>query len=1411
MNYQLYNSSFQRNLRSFLIGILLICFYAVPNILFAAGACSPYIGQATLNEFFKDQANQSNDPDDFAEVKILNSTIPLSTYGNWKIKICERSTAASNNDEDGCSTSISLSTFTNTTIPWLVLKGAGQPTELGQYINLKTGFDATLVDDNDDLIDYISVDGYTAAYTGFTCALSNLLYDYTASSPGASDKTIFRSPDGTGVWDSAPSATAPPTEDSTNDPLPPPPSGETYPYVTINDVSLSTPGTALFTISLTNATGTLKTFSQAVSVTYYTQDGTATAADNDYTAVPIGSPQTATIAAGQSTTTITINSPNSTDADAGEYFYVVLQAVQNSAANGGKPNASISKHYGTATLNGPVAEWNFDVCTISAPFDIKDTSGNNLHASPINGVATASGKVCSALSLDGINDYAEIADNANLDISDKLTVMAWIRPDRIPSSGLMTILSKDENYEFHINSAGNINWWWNNSSGATREFNSSVTVPINVWTHVAIVYEPGNQRIIINGVESGTRTYNETLRTNNDPLHIGGDQLFAGRYFDGLIDEVKVYRRALSTAEINSYYNNPNPGNRVCPTCVTPTCDTFRDEFSTQSYSRQDGTVNWTTNWIESGDNNNPSNGDVEINSGELQLEGDGASPSIEREANLAGYDNATLTFNYRTSGNWESSDNLRIYFSNNGGTSWTLQDTISNDQPSNTYSASIAAANLTSNFRIRFVEGANQASEIFHIDNVQINACKTSALHHLRITHDGTALTCQPESVTVTACANAACTAPHYTSNVVVTLTPSGWVGGDTQTITSGSSTFQLRKSTTGVVALGASSTNPVTSDTPSPSVSCLNTATSSTSCNIEFFDSGFIYTVPTQTSCATSNSITVQAVRLDATTQTCAPAFQNVSRNLKVWAAYSNPIPASITGTPAVTLVNGNGTYTLPATEPGTANVNMSFAASADETFTVNYPDAGQLTLNMKYEGSATNSDTGLTMLGANTYVTKPHSYFLQAVYDNAGTEVALNNATTSGAPSWKASDNFRLRLRGQCQSGTVTQNYTPTNAQMFVELTQPATGGTQHNLTIDGTNFISSYSGSPTWHDISGKFTSGSITSAANNYANAAFHEVGVLNLHVRDTQYITAGITIPEQTLTVGRFTPHHFDTTLIHGCDSTATDFTYSGQPFSVTATARNNVTPTPEITRNYTGALAKNTDFSNAGVTTNFVTGTYNLLATDFTNGIGNRTDVTYTFPAKDTPQATITLRSIDADGISSNGYIEETTLIRSGRARLENVYGSELTSLNMIFRTEYYSDNGTASTADDGFILNTDDDNGATCTTYDATAGLLSNYTGNLNSGETTVTGISPSPVSSGTSYIGFSASGAGNEGSVILLANNISSWLTYSWNIDCDNADGDNDITTGVDAGLCGPYGIASFGLFRGDDRIIYQREVF
>lgn len=163
-------------------------------------------------------------------------------------------------------------------------------------------------------------------------------------------------------------------------------------------------------------------------------------------------------------------------------------------------------------------------------------------------------------------------------------------------------------------------------------------------------------------------------------------------------------------------------------------CETFLDLFSTDTYSRNDGSVNWTGDWVETGDNNAAANGDIEVSGGRLQLEGDGSggghtafggAPSVEREANLSTYTSATLTFNYSESGSWEGNDDIEIWVSSDGGSNWTLLHTFTNDQAANIHTEDLTAY-MSANTRIAFVEKANSGSEIFYFDNVQIEACSS-------------------------------------------------------------------------------------------------------------------------------------------------------------------------------------------------------------------------------------------------------------------------------------------------------------------------------------------------------------------------------------------------------------------------------------------------------------------------------------------------------------------------------------------------------------------------------------------------------------------------------------------------------------------------------------------------------------
>jgi MSHA biogenesis protein MshQ len=154
--------------------------------------------------------------------------------------------------------------------------------------------------------------------------------------------------------------------------------------------------------------------------------------------------------------------------------------------------------------------------------------------------------------FDGVDDYVEIPDNAALDIQSELTVAAWIYMRTTPTE-LHTIVSKDTNYEYHIDNNRHVYWWWNDSTGTVRSITTTAQIALNRWYHVAVTYRSGEQRIYIDGaLQSPTTAYTGTLAQNNLPAYIGTDWNFISRAFDGYIDEVTIVAKAYTQAEVQA-------------------------------------------------------------------------------------------------------------------------------------------------------------------------------------------------------------------------------------------------------------------------------------------------------------------------------------------------------------------------------------------------------------------------------------------------------------------------------------------------------------------------------------------------------------------------------------------------------------------------------------------------------------------------------------------------------------------------------------------------------------------------------------------------------------------------------------------------------------------------------------------
>ncbi|GEM_PF-3585242 len=236
----------------------------------------------------------------------------------------------------------------------------------------------------------------------------------------------------------------------------------------------------------------------------------------------------------------------------------------------------------------PVANYRLDECLWSGSvYDVLDSSGNSLNGIAVNAPASVTAQTCFGGQFKGAstNTNITIPNNSKLNLSNELSVSVWVNPSSWPASDLRTILSKDDNYEFHLDTNGKVFWWW-----GTGSFTGATSLPLNQWSHITITYTSGSQKIYVNGVEDATAAFIGTLPQNALPLYIGVDYNFPSRTFDGMIDEVKVFDRALSASEVANIYDNEAAYKnfdgtiRTCPDCTIPVSpavnldawDTFR-------------------------------------------------------------------------------------------------------------------------------------------------------------------------------------------------------------------------------------------------------------------------------------------------------------------------------------------------------------------------------------------------------------------------------------------------------------------------------------------------------------------------------------------------------------------------------------------------------------------------------------------------------------------------------------------------------------------------------------------------------------------------------------------------------------------------------------------------------------------
>lgn len=206
-----------------------------------------------------------------------------------------------------------------------------------------------------------------------------------------------------------------------------------------------------------------------------------------------------------------------------------------------------------AQSDGLVGAWSFDegAGTTSA-----DLSANGNLATLQGAVWTPSGKHGSALSFDGISAKAVVADSATLDLTEAMTLEAWVYPDVVPTTWATGVYKETDRYYLEPGTSQNAPGAGGTFGSGNRNAIGGSPLPAMAWTHLACTYNGADVRLYVNGAQAGSVSATGAITTSTSPLTMGGNTPY-GEFFNGRIDDVRVYSRALSAAEIQTDMNTP--------------------------------------------------------------------------------------------------------------------------------------------------------------------------------------------------------------------------------------------------------------------------------------------------------------------------------------------------------------------------------------------------------------------------------------------------------------------------------------------------------------------------------------------------------------------------------------------------------------------------------------------------------------------------------------------------------------------------------------------------------------------------------------------------------------------------------------------------------------------------------------
>jgi hypothetical protein len=242
-----------------------------------------------------------------------------------------------------------------------------------------------------------------------------------------------------------------------------------------------------------------------------------------------------------------------------------------------------------------------------------------------------------ALLLDGSGDYAVVPDDYCLNITGAITLAAWVKPEQLATQDLVkkAVNGGTDGYELSLSSSGSS---WpdkvffrlnQQTSGDTYRVNSATLYPYSgdTWIHVAGTYDGSTMRIYYNGMLENSTPGPASIASNSLGLGVGA-QSDGTRWFKGAMDEVRIYNRALSDAEIAALAAEPPTPTPTDTPAGTPTPTDTPTEMPTATATPSCGVDGLVGHWaMEEGSGSTINDSSPPPNDGTLYGDATWSSP----------------------------------------------------------------------------------------------------------------------------------------------------------------------------------------------------------------------------------------------------------------------------------------------------------------------------------------------------------------------------------------------------------------------------------------------------------------------------------------------------------------------------------------------------------------------------------------------------------------------------------------------------------------------------------------------------------------------------------------------------------------------------------------------------------------